>query len=327
MNQTPVASDTRATTLRFSTDTFAPRDRLAAWHEIYGKSLLKLDIEPLEDENFHTDVLIRKLPGVGVMVGSRSAAIYRRSRSTIDNDDVILSVGLAGGFEATQIGRTATMARGEAVVVTGAEPGYVAMPTSGQTMTLCVPARAIAGWDSSFCRRIPAENTALRLLTRYIGILEEDDIVAAPDLQGQIATHIHDLIALTLGATRDAAEIANARGGSAARLHAVMTGIEQHLANPELSAAWLGARLGLSDRYVHHLLAGAGMRFSELVRHKRVDLARKMLEHPAAVSRRIIDVAYAVGFGDLSSFNRAFRQRFNCTPSDVLYRRLRCRLR
>ena len=154
MSHTPAAPDAQLTTLRFSTDTFAPRERLAAWHEIYGKSLLKVEIEPLERDKIHTDVLVRKLPGLGVMAGSRSAAVYRRSRNNIDNDDVILSINLAGDFEASQVGRTATMSRGDAVLVTGAEPGYVAMPSGGQSISLCVPARTVVA--PAFCRRIPA---------------------------------------------------------------------------------------------------------------------------------------------------------------------------
>ena len=71
---------------------------------------------------------------------------------------------------------------------------------------------------------------------------------------------------------------------------------------------------------MHHLLAGSGESFSELVRRKRVDRARRMLERPSATPHRVIDVAYAVGFNDLSSFNRAFRRQFGCTPSDVLHR-------
>jgi len=77
----------------------------------------------------------------------------------------------------------------------------------------------------------------------------------------------------------------------------------------------------MSDRYVQHLLAEQGLSFSELVRRKRVERARQMLEQPGATPPRIVDVAFAVGFGDLSSFNRAFRERYRCTPSDVLHRR------
>src|SRR5437588_634015 len=136
---TRASSGERATAQRFATADYAPRDRLEAWREIYGRALLKLDIEPIEPDELHADVLMRKLPGLGIMVGSRSATLYRRSRQRIDNDDIILSVGLASGFEATQFGRAAVMQRGEAVVVTAAEPGYVRVPASGRSITLCVP--------------------------------------------------------------------------------------------------------------------------------------------------------------------------------------------
>ena len=84
--------------VRFSTADYAPRERLDAWREVYGRTLLKLDIEPIEVGEFHTDVQMRKLPGLGMILGSRSATLYRRSR--IDNDDLVMSFGLAGGFEA-----------------------------------------------------------------------------------------------------------------------------------------------------------------------------------------------------------------------------------
>jgi AraC-like DNA-binding protein len=32
---------------------------------------------------------------------------------------------------------------------------------------------------------------------------------------------------------------------------------------------------------------------------------------------KIIDLAYRCGFNDISTFNRAFRARYNVTPSDV----------
>ncbi len=106
-----------------------------------------------------------------------------------------------------------------------------------------------------------------------------------------------------------------------ARLAAILAGIDAYLPEPGLSAATLGARLGLSERYVHHLLAGAGLKFTRLVREKRLARARLLLEEAGAPRRRIVDIAYAVGFGDLSHFNRAFRRQFGLTPSAV-----RCRM-
>jgi AraC-like DNA-binding protein len=42
-----------------------------------------------------------------------------------------------------------------------------------------------------------------------------------------------------------------------------------------------------------------------------------MLTDTRYADRTISDIAFAVGFGDLSTFNREFRRRFGVTPSDV----------
>jgi AraC-like DNA-binding protein len=42
-----------------------------------------------------------------------------------------------------------------------------------------------------------------------------------------------------------------------------------------------------------------------------------MLTDPHHLHLAIIDIAFAVGFGDVSHFNRTFRRRFGETPSGV----------
>ena len=42
-----------------------------------------------------------------------------------------------------------------------------------------------------------------------------------------------------------------------------------------------------------------------------------MLRDPRYAAWTISAVAYSVGFGDLSYFNRTFRRRFGATPSDI----------
>ena len=247
---------------------------------------------------------------------------FRKPRNLIDNDDVILAIVETRGWSGSQIERETHLDPGDAVLCSNSD---VATGTSaGRRLALRVPLNALAPMlgdvNATVMRRIPAETASLRLLRNYLAVFQSPELLATPALQRLAVVHVYDLMALMLGATRDAAETAKVRGGHAARLHAVVAGIDQHLTNPELNAGWLGAKLGLSDRYVHHLLAGSGQSFSELVRRKRVDQARRMLERPSATPRRVIDVAYAVGFNDLSSFNRAFRRQFGCTPSDVLHR-------
>ena len=65
------------------------------------------------------------------------------------------------------------------------------------------------------------------------------------------------------------------------------------------------------------LFAGEGTTFTDFVREARLARARRMLTDPHQSNRPIHVIAYESGFGDLSYFNRAFRQRYGMTPSDA----------
>ena len=201
--------------VRFSTADYAPHERLDACREIYGRTLSKRDIEPLSDEQFHTEATLRRMPGLGIVTARRSAAIYRLRREFIDSDDVVVTVGLTSSYEARQFNRLLNVKPGEAIVLTASEPVLLKVPTYGEYINVRAPRRTlsslVAGLDAAYGRAIPADNPALRLLTRYIGIIEETESLAAPDLRRQAVTHIHDLMALAIGATRRSPR-AGARG-------------------------------------------------------------------------------------------------------------------
>jgi hypothetical protein len=98
--------------IRFSTTDYPPHQRLDACREIYGRTLSRRDIEPLSTEQFHTEATIRRMPGLGLVRARRSAAIYRLRREFIDNDDVVITVGLTSSYEAHQLGRLLNLSRG-----------------------------------------------------------------------------------------------------------------------------------------------------------------------------------------------------------------------
>jgi AraC-like DNA-binding protein len=70
-------------------------------------------------------------------------------------------------------------------------------------------------------------------------------------------------------------------------------------------------------RYVHHLLEPTGRTFSEHLLDRRLARAVELLRDPSHEIRRIADIAFEVGFKDLSYFNRMFRRRYGGTPTDV----------
>jgi AraC-like DNA-binding protein len=62
------------------------------------------------------------------------------------------------------------------------------------------------------------------------------------------------------------------------------------------------------------LFQDEGKTFSEFVCEARLQRARRMLASPRFCGRKIADIAFSCGFGDISYFNRKFRERYSASP-------------
>ena len=127
-------------------------------------------------------------------------------------------------------------------------------------------------------------------------------------MQHLVVAHIYDLMAVTVGATRDAAETAQGRGLRAARLHAIKQDIARNLDQADLSVAALAVRHGCTPRFIQRLFESEGTTFTEYVLAQRLARAHRMLTDPRRAGEKISTIAFDAGFGDVSYFNRAFRQ-------------------
>jgi AraC-like DNA-binding protein len=76
-------------------------------------------------------------------------------------------------------------------------------------------------------------------------------------------------------------------------------------------------RQGVSPRYVQMLFEEEGTTFTQHVIGQRLVRAHRMLTDQRFADQSITSVAFEVGFGDLSYFNRAFRRCYGGTPSEV----------
>lgn len=307
---------------RFSTEAFAPRERVAAWCDLFGHTIAKLEMEPSSDGELRAEATLRKLSGFGLVTMTSAELRFSKTSSLIDNDDLILAVIDSGGWSGSQLGREAEVLPGEAVVCTNSE---IAVGKSfGRRTLLRVPARAIAPMvgdiNAGVLRRIPADSAALRLLRPYIQMMQDN--AATAEFERVSENHIYDLFALLLGTARETAEVARGRGVRAARLKAIKQDIAARLADSALSAAEVARHHKLSPRYLHRLFEEDGITFGEYVIGLRLTSAQRMLSDARYAALSIGTIGYNVGFGDPSYFFRSFRRRFGMTPSDMRAQRL-----
>jgi AraC-like DNA-binding protein len=79
----------------------------------------------------------------------------------------------------------------------------------------------------------------------------------------------------------------------------------------------------VTPRYIHRLFENEGLTFSSFVLGQRLSRAHRILSDPHLADRNISSVAFDVGFGDLSYFNRAFRRCYAATPTEIRHSAMR----
>lgn len=312
---------TIAAQFQFSTDAFPERERLTAWREVFGRTVCNLDIEPLDRERFHSEATICQLPGLGVLFASSSAVHLRHTRELIKDDDLSFMAAPTCAFTASQLGRSPECGPGDGVLMDNAEVGSMRLAAASRFITFRVPRAAIeplvSDLGAAVARVVPATNVALRLLVSYLASALDTEALATAELQQLAVTHVYDLLAVALGATRDAGEIGRGRGIRAARLRRIKADILAHLKQHGLSIGAVAIRHGITPVYIRKLFEGDGTSFSEFVLDQRLARAHHMLGDARSAERTIAEVALEAGFGDVSYFNRAFRRRYGASPSDV----------
>ncbi|WEK45386.1 MAG: AraC family transcriptional regulator [Candidatus Andeanibacterium colombiense] len=97
------------------------------------------------------------------------------------------------------------------------------------------------------------------------------------------------------------------------RRRALFEAVEAELTDPELDVHRLARRMAVSPRYVQMLFAELGTTPRAFIQNRRLELAARRLTREGG-DVTVTDVAYDVGFNDLSSFCRAFRKRFETSP-------------
>jgi len=311
----PIAS------MRFSTAGLPARAREGAVRELRERGLLPL--EPLRGYPVQARLTKWFLPGASVLSATLGGVRQDGGPRARDaSDDLFLGVNVAGASAATQGRREVTLGAGDAILVSDAGGPFTLMrPSQVRFVGLRVPRRAITplitGGDIDAMRLIPRGTQAVTLVTRYVGAMLDAEVLTSAEVCRAVATHLHDLVALSAGATRDGAAIAQARGMRAARLLAIKADITSNLGDETLSVAAVAARHGVTPRYVHKLFETEGVTYTQFVLQRRLDRALRLLRDPRGAARRISDIAYDAGFGDLSYFNRAFRRRYDATPSEI----------
>jgi AraC-like DNA-binding protein len=289
------------------------------WRDIYCATLGEADVERMPDRGFSARCEAMQ---IGTVCLTRFEATIRqvsRSRRQVASDqrnDFFVGFNHGDQQFLAQHGREAT---GPSVFFTNGEPIVSHMSGNCSIVGLCIPRARIMelvpGAEDLIAQPL-AVGEASRYLDQYVDfLLTSGSVEPRGPLTPQIELALVDLLALSLGASRDAQELGQMRGLRAARFQAILAAIRLGFSDPAFAVHDVARGLGLTARYVQNLLSETEASFSERVLELRLQKARAMLASLQGSRMKISDIAFACGFSEVSYFNRCFRRRFGASPT------------
>jgi AraC-like DNA-binding protein len=315
-----VTSTPDYTVVRFSSRALLQEGRSETIEELHERGLLPTKFIRYGNAVPRVDLVNRTMPGLRILTASYTS--IRREGVRQEGDLLYLCMTLTGTTVGSRGGREMTLSDGDAVLMTNEEATWaMTSPSSANIAGIRVPRSAIAPLvpklENITMQRIARDTSGLKLVRKYLDIVADDEALAAPASQRLIISHFYDLVALALGASSDAKALAADRTVSAVRLAAIKADIVANLDDGNLNATMVSTRSGVTVRYLHKLFESEGVTYSEFVLRERLARAYHNLRSPLHSRRAISTIAFDLGFNDLSYFNRAFRRRYNATPSEI----------
>jgi AraC-like DNA-binding protein len=290
---------------------------------LYEQGLTWVTFDPIRDLVCDIDFATRKLPEFGLLSGTvRGVRHVHAHRDSGDgNDDFSFHLNVSGLSTVESRRGETTLRDGDAMLLSYSAGRTISRPALVDHRVIRLPRASLGPLvhhiDDAVLRPIPSGAGMLNLLKSYADALFDDPMLGAPDVRNLLVTQLCDLVAVTLGATRDAAAVAEGRGIRAARLRSIKADIEAHLTHADLSPAVIAKNQRISESYIRKLFEGEATSFSEFVLTRRLVRVHRLLMDPRRVNESIASLAFEVGFGDLSHFNRAFKRFYGATPSEM----------
>jgi AraC-like DNA-binding protein len=220
-------------------------------------------------------------------------------------------------LEVVQRGKALSLKRGQAAMLASDEIGQIASPNGGSYTAILLPKTDLiarfAKADQQVMQLQPATSVRLKLVTHYARLCAQAARFADARALALMGDHLLNLIALALDGQADEEAFRAHSSVAVSRVQIIRNVIERIIDDPDLSLNRLAQQCGLSPRSVQLAFEKTGTSYSDFLLNLRLDKALAMLTTDPQI--RVIDVALACGFADVSYFNRRFRARFGETPT------------
>ena len=259
------------------------------------------------------------------LVSFDAASIFcRHEKHHLDEttDELILVRQTRGQMVIQQGDRTVSLDPGEMTLVEPRVPYHARLGLGTGVLVTKFPRRnlieRVGRIDRFVARKLTAEFGETGLLSDFLRVLPAHT-EALSATAAQVSGQLLDLLAAGLWKLGgdEIPRVSSSRALLRMQLRAV---IERSVEDHTIDATAIAKSVGIGLRYANAILSEDDTSVGRLLQARRLEHCRRALADPLKMHRNISDIAYSLGFTDMTHFGRRFRHAFGMLPSD--YRKL-----
>ena len=232
----------------------------------------------------------------------------------------ILAIPVSGCVTFTQNGQIRVTGTGEYILLSQLGSYELSSTINSRLLMVHIPATELRGRlvsvEDHVGGRFGANERMTCLLVDLVKGIAELFADRTPPNPQALATEIVSFVALTIG-TEDRGAAIDVRNTRYQLRRRIFDFIEKNLGDQHLSPKKIAESSRISMSYLYSLFNDDETTVGQFVQVKRLQKAYEILVADPKGHRTVAEVAYEVGFKNVSHFSRSFSRHFSIAPRDV----------
>lgn len=304
----------------WSTTRVAPHKQFDRWRDFVVDAHMRWSIKPVRCDRFPAYTRQGRFDGFRVthLTSVQGGIVGTRGSHEIAQDDEAFYnlIYIAEGSICLVIDKEEVpLPQGSFALWDTTRPMTFITGENLRQVTFAVPQsqlrRVLPRADDYVGHRVEVAPGVSRLFIDHLLALDESFGALPSTAAGHVLNATLELLAATLSAKVPL----TGRGGSTSLLRQLLTYIEAHLDDPQLSTRQIASANGISERHLHRLFDALESTPAAWIRQQRLERCRRELRDARQLS--ITDIAYRWGFRDSGTFSKIFRRQFGVCPREL----------
>jgi AraC family transcriptional regulator, positive regulator of tynA and feaB len=309
---------------KYSTAGVTLQHRVEYWNQVCGK-YTPMETTPVDVRTFAPSLTRGALGHLRFTEANWSPAIVRHSSAHVARTReacFYVHLQLEGNSIHKQDGREAQLSRGDFTILDNTRPYQLTFETPNKVLVLAIPEslmrRQLACPESIVGMRMCYDENLVKVFFDFVQGVWRECGAGVDTVAPALSQALLHLLSSTYARVAEAYEPKSATYED--RRSRLLSYIEEHLGDSELSPATIAATFRTSPRSLHMIFSRGPETLSRYILRRRLEECAVILKNPLQQARSISDIAFDNGFSSCTHFGKVFREQFGTTPTE--YRRI-----